>query len=279
MVDGEQAYEHDERRIVVVPHRPGPLVTLSGDSAAAGRRSPDDLDLLIDDLFPDTEEGPSWFDLALAAVGVGLLAWGSVAGGPSWAIGLGVVALALGAILPLRWAWRTVVARRESRRRSALLAAGVPLDVSAASTARLAAAHAAALASLPSADPAMAAAHAAVLEAATLLAGRAPSTPDEQSYVDARASAIESLTAALLDRPAASGPDASLVLEARAELDALTGSSALTRLEDLAAEARRDGPSAEAGREGRSAEARREGRSAECRREGPSADSPGAASP
>lgn len=249
MVDGKQADEHDERRIVVVPHRPGPLVPLSRDPSAAGRRSPDDLDLLIDDLFPDTEEGPSWFDLALAAVGVGLLAWGSVAGGPSWSIGLGVVALALGAILPLRWAWRTVVARRESRRRSALLAVGVPLDVSAAPTARLAAAHASALACPPSADPAVAAAHAAahaaVLEAATLLAGRVPSTPDEQSYVDARASAIESLAAALRDRPAASGPDASLVLEARAELDAITGSSALTRLEDLTAEARRDGPSAD----------------------------------
>jgi hypothetical protein len=248
MVDGEQADGHGERQIVVVPHRPGPLVPLDGGPPAG--RSPDDLDLLIDDLFPDTEEGPGWFDLGLAAVGVGLLVWGGLAGGPGWAAGVGVVVLALGAILPLRWAWRTVAARRHARRRSALLALGVPLDVSVASTARLAAAHAGALDGLPPADPAVAvaraaahaAAHAAVLEAASLLGGSPPSGPDEQAYVDVRSAAIESLTAALgARRPAAAaaGPDASLVLKARAELDALTGTCALTRIEDLTAEARR----------------------------------------
>lgn len=238
MVDGQQADGHGERRIVVVPARPGALVPLDGGSAA--RRDADDLDLLIDDLFPDTDEGPSWFDLALAGCGSGLLAWGGLGGGPSWAVGVGLVVVLLGAILPLRWAWRTAAARRESRRRSTLVADGAALDVSTASTARLAAAHAALLGALPSSDPAVAAAHAAVLEAATLLAGRPPSGRDEQSYVDTRSAAIESLTAALRDRPSSVAPDPSLVLEARTELDALTGTSALTRLEDLTAEARTD---------------------------------------
>jgi hypothetical protein len=104
---------------------------------------------------------------------------------------------------------------------------------------------------LPEADPdvsgpALAAAHGAVLEVATLCGGRAPSQA-ELAYIERRADAI----AALADSLAPPGPEASggggrpgvdaerpaAVVEARDELDLITGTSSVDRLQALAGEA------------------------------------------
>jgi hypothetical protein len=91
---------------IVVPHAPGPLVRPD-----AARRDRDDLDDVIDELFPDTDEPPGWFDAGLLGVAAALIGW-ALAGGPGWALVVGVVCLALGVVLPVRWLWRRARARR-----------------------------------------------------------------------------------------------------------------------------------------------------------------------
>ena len=53
------------RDFVVVPHRPGPLISLGERRSQRGR---DDLDEIIDDFLPEVEERPGWFDAALPPV-------------------------------------------------------------------------------------------------------------------------------------------------------------------------------------------------------------------
>lgn len=238
--------------LVVVPHRPGPLVGL--DEGRPGRER-DDLDDLIDDLVPEVEVGAGWFDLALVAIGAGLLGWAALGTAPSIAAVAGAAALGLGVILPARTAWRRVPRRRDEQRRTALLGRGVPLAVSSAGVAdlvhsyrelvRLAGRIAPAIAT-----PALSAAHGAVAEVATLLGGRPPASDRELAYVEARREAVADLVATL--RPLADaagagtpvatedGPDlsAEAVLRAREELDDLAGSSSVARLDELTAELR-----------------------------------------
>jgi hypothetical protein len=243
-------------RAVVVPHSPGPLVPL--DRPQRGR---DDLDELIDELFPDTDEGPGWFDAGLVALAAGLVGW-RVAGGPTAALVAGGAALALGCILPLRWVGQRLQRRRHRRRREAIAATGVLLHVANPATAGLVQAYddlAAVTGTGSTAGTAGAgwhhdagtdAAHGALLEVATLLRGRAPGSDGERDYVTARAVAIEGLTAAVreardrrraggrADADDVAGPDPALVVEARRELEAMTGNSALSRLDELTTEAR-----------------------------------------
>ncbi|HEX8582233.1 MAG TPA: hypothetical protein VF640_07885 [Acidimicrobiales bacterium] len=210
--------------LVVVPPAPGPLVRPDG----ARRR--DELDDLVDELFPDSDEGPGWFDGVLVAGGGGLTAWGALAGGPAIALALGPVALALGCVLPARAMWRA--GRR--RRREATLGRGLPLDAADPSTARLVAAYERLLAAAGGqrAD-AVAAGHGALSEVASLLRGRPPSSERERSYVAERAAAIEDLAAAL-----AAAPDRSALLAAREELDEATGTGSLVWLRSLTEEER-----------------------------------------
>jgi hypothetical protein len=121
-------------------------------------------------------------------------------------------------------------------------ARGTPLDITAPTTARLADAYRELLHRLPDADPdisgpALAAAHAAVLEVATLCEGRAP-TLAEESYVVRRADAIAELAASLAggadSADAHSNDPPASVVEARDELDQLTGTSSVDRLLELA---------------------------------------------
>jgi hypothetical protein len=231
-------------RVVVVPHSPGPVVPL--DRPERGR---DELDELIDELFPDTDEGPGWFDVALVAAGVGLVAW-RLAGGPTAALVAGGVALALGSILPVRWLGQRVQRRRHRRRREALAARGVPLQVADPATERLVRAYedlaqaTGGVGTRREHGAEFAAAHGALLEVATQLRGRMPGSDSEREYTIARAAAIEELADALRRRQdpapagASPGPDPELVLEARNELDAITGTNALTRLDELTAEAK-----------------------------------------
>ena len=187
--------------LVVVPHTPGPLVR--PDTTGPGgtrRRDRDDLDELIDELFPDTDEPPGGFDAAVLVAGAALVGWAVAADGPTWALVVGIGCVALGLVLPLRWLWRRAVASRAGRRRSAVLARGVPLRTDDPDTARLVRAYddLLALAASPGVPaPVDAAAHGALLEVATLLDGRPVGSPAERTYVTTRTAAIEDLVAAL----------------------------------------------------------------------------------
>jgi hypothetical protein len=239
----------DRRDFVVVPHRPGPLISLDTERSQRGR---DDLDELIDDLFPEVEERPGWFDAALVVVGAGLLAWAWIGTVPAIVPVLGAVALGLGCILPARAAWRRARQRQEHRRREGLLEKGVPIDVSAPGAARLVGAYEdlIGLANRSGPElgtPAISAAHGALLEVASLLKGRAPTSERELGYIDRRAAAVAELVGALrelpLSRSEPSGDDLSGVhpdalIEARDELDKVAPFNSVSQLEELIAEAR-----------------------------------------
>ena len=223
----------DDDSVVIVPPAPGRVVR-------PGPRNKDGLDDLIDELLPDTDEGPGPTDAALVAGGAAVLAWSVLGSPPAVAAIAGAAAVGLGSILPLRSAWRWLRRRRRSRSRS------VRLRVDDAGLARLVAAYEALDAVPATTDMARAAAHGALLEVASLLDGRRPASDAETRYVAARAAAVEALLAALraldAERPVADGaPPPELVAEAREELDALGGISALSRLDDVTAEVRARG--------------------------------------
>ncbi len=239
---------------VVVPPQPAPVVPLHSPDARR-HRGRDDLDELIDELLPDVDDGPGWADVTLIIAGAALLAWVAVGSGPSAALVGGLVAIGLGCVLPARSLWRAAGRHRERRRRRALLASGMRLDVTSDASGRLVAAYEALLVRSARVDPdvagaAIAAAHGALVEVASLLAGRVPAPGRERDYVEQRASAVERLASALGDpavppdsaEPYAEPSPAAAVVEARDELDSMTGTSTVTRLEELAAEAQaRDG--------------------------------------
>ena len=238
----------DRRDFVVVPHRPGPVISLDTSRSQRGR---DDLDELIDDLFPDVEERPGWFDAALVVVGAVLFAWGWIAEAPGVVTLLGVLALALGCILPIRAAWRRAQHRRERRRREGLLERGVPIDVSSSAASALVGAYEdlltiAGRSGAEFGDPAISAAHDALLEVASLLKGRPPTSERELGYVDKRANTVAELVDALRELPVRPGPtgedpssvDPDALIEAREELDQIAPFNSVTRLEELIAEAR-----------------------------------------
>ncbi|MGH9187553.1 MAG: hypothetical protein ACRD0U_17345 [Acidimicrobiales bacterium] len=221
-----------------MPHVPGPLISLE---ARAGRPS-DDLDELVDELFPDTDERPGWFDAVLAAGGGALATWAFLAGASTALVVVGLVGLALGCILPARSAWHWVRAGSTRRRREKLVTAGVSMQVTEPVTIRLVDAYEQLVPVAEACEPglqtaAVAAAHGALMEAATLLAGRGPASDAEREYIAKRASAIEELTRALRP-PAASPPDPAALVEAREEVDELDGLNSLSRLEELTTEAR-----------------------------------------
>jgi hypothetical protein len=232
---GGRGHEGGDGSIVVVPPAPGPLLWPDGD------RNRDGLDELIDDLLPDTDEGPGFTDAALLAGGGGLLGWTIVGSPPAVVTVAGAVALGLGCILPLRAGWRWVASRRRSKR----LAGSLAMRADTPALARLAAAYETVDGLPATTASARAAAHGALLEVASLLAGGTPDSDSERRYVDARVSAVEELADALrqivpgdpaVEEPAAVDPE--LLVAAREELDALSGASALAHLQDITAEMR-----------------------------------------
>ena len=204
-----------------MPWAPGPVT----------RQAPaSDVDVVLDELFgPADDGGPGWLDAALVVLGVVLLVRGTVVGG--------VLALVLGLALPLRSVARR--ARRASRRRryAALAGSGSPLASGSPATAELLAAYESVLALAgphgAAGEEAVAAAHRAVVECASLLGGRVPSTREETAYVARRTAAIRSVAAAL--RAAPDREERVAAVRAREEVDALTAAAVGTALDDLAA--------------------------------------------
>jgi hypothetical protein len=217
----------------------------------AGRRDRDDFDELIDELLPDSDERPGWFDAGLLLSGAALVGWGLV--GPKLALVFGVIAVGLGCVLPARAGWRRVQRARRARRRSAILARGIPMTVADPATGRLLDAYDELVAVAGAGDAAVgtsavAAAHGAMLDVATLLRGRVPDSDGERGYVETRAAAVERLTGALRESrtatgrrdtgPVEDGVDPAVMLRVREELEAIGGVSSLARLEEFTAEVR-----------------------------------------
>ena len=225
-----------DEALVIVPPTPGRLVRPS----EVGRRR-DDLDELIDELLPDTAEGPGLVDAGLLVGGLAVLGWSIVGDPPDMATAAGIVSVGLGCVLPMRAGWRRVARRRETR----LLKTGTPLRTSHPLLGRLVAAYEALDGRRAAPAAAVAAAHGALLEVASLLDGRAPASERERAYVEARTTAVEELLTAVRELEASevageTGPAVppDLVVEAREELDALGRTGTLSRLDDLTEEVR-----------------------------------------
>lgn len=226
----------DDNQLVVVPAQPGPLIRFASHS-----READELDELIEELFGAADdERPGLFDIGLLLIGVTAVGWAAFGGGPTVVLVLGLLAIGLGLILPIRLVWRTLRQRGIDRRRQALLSRGVPLRLGHPVTDELAQAYdnvVGVAALVPEhGGAALRLAHVALVESATLLEGSVPATAKEQEYVARRAAAVIRLASALDSRRAGPEPDRATLVEAREQVDALAGSDAVQQIEELIAE-------------------------------------------
>jgi hypothetical protein len=191
----------DERRLVLVPHEQGSIVPLEIGQG----REVDDLDVLVDEVFgPSTDERPGAFDVLLLLGGIALLVWALLARSALWVVILAGAAIVLWKALPARSLFRRYRGARTARRIRSAGRRGYVLDVEDRSTADLVAAYAALVdaAALPGSvysDRALDAAHAAVVEVATLLHGVPPDGTEQRGYVAKRTAAITDLAGLLSD--------------------------------------------------------------------------------
>jgi len=224
------------RSTVVVPAQPGPLLAL-----VDFERRRDDIDDVLDDMFgaPD-DRGPGAVDAVLLIGGVGAVIAGVVASLPSIVIVGGAAAAALGAVLPLRSVLRHAAMRRRRSRLSDRVGHGSLLRTDHPATAELVVAHArlwaasGALAPAPR-DRVQSVAADAAHEVASLLAGRAPVTPHEVAYVQARVDALTALVETLADPRVGDGEAERrrALVEARQEVEQIDGGSSLTEAATL----------------------------------------------
>ena len=237
--------------LMVVPRAAGPL----RDVDAAAGRPVDELDAAIDELFgePDDERaGP--LDVALVVGGIGLAGWAFVTGGHEPLLAVGIASALLGSALPARSMTQAARERRRSEDRDRSIGDGLPLDASEPTVHALVGAYdgclrAASKPGLPGAAAATDAAHQAMVEVASLLAGGRPVADAELEYVRKRTGAIQRLTVRLQEVQRArvearmdlsihrtpTGPRwATAVTEAREELEATGGLGSLDRMAEIA---------------------------------------------
>ena len=213
------------RRLMIVPTSPGePL------RPVAPAKEPDEVDGLVDELLgEDTTDGPGLADIVLFAGGVVAVVWGTWISSTALVV-TGIVVGLLGVVLPLRSLGRRVRARRTSGAiEQARHGSGV-LAVDAAPMRELVTTYERLIESTAAADvAARQAGLAALREVASLLDGRGPSGVAETEYVQARIDAVGRLAAVMQSRPPV---DASLsVIEARNELDAISGTGSLAQID------------------------------------------------
>ena len=242
--------------LVVVPRTTGPLT----DVDATGR-SADELDAAIDEVFGETtDERPGSFDAALVVGGGSVAAWALLTSAQGPLLFLGIVTALLGVALPARSLARAGRRRRQMSKRRRAIGDGLPLDATHPATEALVAAYASCLQAagepgVPHADEAADAAHLAVVEVASLLAGRRPVAAAETEYVEKRTKAIRHLTLQLqrahrtwvearMDTSIHATPAdrqwATAVTQAREELESTTGLGSLDRLSGVGASLERE---------------------------------------
>jgi hypothetical protein len=218
-LDGDRAFRPlDPASTVVVPVRPGPAVPLSSLD-----RERDELDDALDDVFGEPDgAGAGPFDAVLLLGGAAAIIAGLTALVPAWVIVVGIIAFALGSVLPLRTFWRRRAGARRAARQQRAIGDGVVVRIDHPAVVDLLAAHqrcldaAAGLAAWRRVQV-DAVAHAALLEAATLLDGHPPLTPAEVDYVEARVAALRRLADAVTDPAVGDGDPDGLARQARAD--------------------------------------------------------------
>jgi hypothetical protein len=227
--------DRNRDRWVIVPRKAGDRLVPFSDGVER-----DDVDDLVDELLgEDTTKGASAGDVLLLVGGAGLIGWG-VAVEVAVLVVCGVVAMLLGAVLPLRSLWRRLHRKRSERLLARVGGESALLNVAASSTAELAAAYEQVVAhAAPDDDAARQVAHLAVVEVATLLNARQPAGVAELEYVRRRGEALSQLAAVMAARPVRAGNEQ--LIAARDELDALTGRGSLAQIDALVAQLGTDG--------------------------------------
>lgn len=224
---------------MVVPAHPGPVVRLQ--DLERGR---DEIDVLLDDVFGEPDDrGPGPFDAVLVMGGLGAIVGGQVASLPAVVTVCGAAAVGLGAILPLRSLSRRIASARRARRFRSVLGDGVLLRTDHQTVEQLLGAHRQLLSVTPQLAAAprervRAVAHDALVEVASLLGGRSPGAQAEVDYVVARCRALADLAATIADPRVGDGESdrRRAFVEARHEVEQLSGSSSLTEASGLARE-------------------------------------------
>jgi len=212
-------------QLVVVPTTPGGALTPFVQAALR-----DDTDGLFDDLLgADTTDGPGVTDVILFTGGVIAVVWGTWVSSTAVVV-VGAIVGLLGVVLPLRSLGRRMRARRSTAALTRARATSGLLALDAGPTARLATEYGRVLDCTSAADVgAREAALAALREVASLLDGRLPNGPAEAEYVDARSAALGRLADAMANRTPVDETRA--VIQAREELDAISGSGSLTQID------------------------------------------------
>jgi hypothetical protein len=236
-----------EKRVLIVPYVPGPLID---PDASAQQRPRDEIDEVIDEVFgPDPGGSPGRMDALLLLGGCGLLLWSQLGLHSTGVTVVAAVLIFLGLVLPIRSLWRKATAQRLARRRHAFSSRGVALNAGHPLTRDLVSAYeqlleAADQPGAPFKSDAVSAAHLALTESATLVGEAGPTTAAEVEYVERRVAAIRGLAtemqrhSQLVEEGRLDGQDEERLLQrtARAlageELDA-TGLSSLRELDDL----------------------------------------------
>ena len=218
-----------------MPARPGPVVRLASTQPA-----PHDIDAILDDLLgEDDGRGPGPADAVLVGGGLGAVMAAQLAGWPPLVTVLGVGAAVLGSVLPLRAVARRVSGHRGRARLHRRIEQGHLLRVDHPAVERLLDGYGRALAAVdpvgePARTRALAIAHAALVEVATLLDGRSPAAAEELRYVDDRATALHDLATTLSDPRVGDAERHRALAQAREEVERIAGTSSVLDAQALA---------------------------------------------
>lgn len=224
----ERLPDVDVRSLVVVPARPGLPVSLQ--ELERGR---DEIDDMLDDVFGTTDErGPGIVDAVLVAGGLAALLAGLTGAAPTFVTVLGIAAVLLGAVLPIRSLWWRFGSARRSARLGALLGDGVLLRIDDSGIQQLVGAHQRLMAASAALAPAPRArvqevTHSALLEVASLFGRHVPVTQVDRIYVADRLRALQQLDAVLADPRVGDGESErrQALIEARHEVEQIAGNS------------------------------------------------------
>ncbi len=230
----------DISHLVVVPAKPGPLLPL-----AQVDRNRSEVDEILDDLFGDVDDdGPGTTDAVLLAGGAAAIVASQVVALPAIVLFGGFAGVGLGSVLPIRSGLRRLKGKRRDSKIQSLIGDGRLLNKRPAPIKELVAAHQQAIAmsdDLPEFQQIRVrnAAHGLVTEVAMLLDGHELSTDAEDRYATDRLDSLRNLLVAVEELKRK--PDDGLrqaSAEARMQLDAEVGSTALDEAALLAADLR-----------------------------------------
>lgn len=218
----------DVRSLVVVPARPGLPVSLQ--KLERGR---DEIgDMLDDDFGASDERGPGMADAVLVAGGLAALLVGLSRAAPTFVTVLGIAAVLLGAVRPIRSLWWRFGSARRSARLGALLGDGVLLRIDDSGIQQLVGAHQRLLAVSAALAPAprvrvQEVTHSALLEVASLFGRHVPVTQVDRIYVTERLRALQKLEDVLADPRVGDGESdrRQALVEARHEVEQIAGNS------------------------------------------------------